>query len=72
MEETNELSPYAKFHYKFLGYDFQNILTGQVYSKSIAYTLFPQYCDNMVNMPNDEIIHGFTNSKFKLLKREDK
>lgn len=70
MEETTELSSYARFHTKFLGYSMKNVLTGQVYSKCIAYTLFPNYCDQMCAIPDELIKVGYENSKFVLVDSE--
>jgi hypothetical protein len=38
--QFNELSQYAKFHFKYLGYDMQSLSTGMVYTKGIFWDKF--------------------------------
>lgn len=48
-QPINELSEYAKFHYKFLGQSPKDRLTGRVYKKSIFFELFPNSVQQFMN-----------------------
>jgi len=41
-ENTRRMSPYAKFHFKYLGYNFKNILTGRIYTKGEFWDCFKE------------------------------
>jgi hypothetical protein len=40
IDQFNSLSQYGKFHFKYLGYDFQSVSTGAIYSKGPFFDKF--------------------------------
>jgi len=40
IKDYNTLSTYGRFHFRYLGYDFQSIATGAVYTKGLFYDKF--------------------------------
>jgi hypothetical protein len=45
--DNKALSPYAKFHLEFIGYRFQEIMTGKVYTKGEFWDEFRHTAINM-------------------------
>lgn len=41
-KNIKKMSPYAKFHFKYLGYNFKNKLTGKIYTKGVFWDQFRQ------------------------------